>query len=398
MSRIDELISQFAPSGVRHVELHQVASYSDTRVDAKELDETNFVGVDNLLPDKGGKTDANYEPNTDRLTAYAPGDVLLGNIRPYLKKVWLATNSGGCSGDVLAIRIREDERPALIPKFLYYVLSSDTFFAYNMQNAKGAKMPRGSKSAILKYVVPIPPVEVQREIVRVLDSFSALEAELEAELEARRRQYAYYCHYLLTFPEDVPRVPLDKVCSRVTSGGTPSTLHPEYYGGDIPWVRTSEVDYKPIYATEITITEEGLRKSSAKWIPARSVIVAMIGATAGKAAFNEVDVTTNQNCCNLIVDPEKAHYKFVYYWLCREYATLRGLAPGAVPIINAGKIKQFHLPLPSLAEQQRVVDILDKLSAFVTDPSSGLPAELSARRTQYEYYRDKLLTFEEASV
>lgn len=88
-----------------------------------------------------------------------------------------------------------------MPEFLYRLLASDVFFSYNMQHAKGAKMPRGSKDAILKYRIPIPPIEVQREIVSVLDTFTKLEAELEAELEARRRQYQYYRDALLNFNE-----------------------------------------------------------------------------------------------------------------------------------------------------------------------------------------------------
>lgn len=115
-------------------------------------------------------------------------DILLGNIRPYLKKIWLANNTGGCSGDVLAIRIKSEYSPQLTPEFLYYLLSADTFFAYNMQNAKGSKMPRGSKDAILRYRIPFPPVDIQREIVKILNQFTRLQAELDAELEARQRQ------------------------------------------------------------------------------------------------------------------------------------------------------------------------------------------------------------------
>src|SRR5690606_28899104 len=100
--------------------LGEIAEYSPTRVDAAELDATTFVGVDNLVANKGGRTDANYPPNTARLTAYEPGDVLLGNIRPYLQKIWMATNTGGCSGDVLAIRIRDEYKSILSPDYLYY--------------------------------------------------------------------------------------------------------------------------------------------------------------------------------------------------------------------------------------------------------------------------------------
>ncbi len=185
--------------------LGEIATFSDTRIDANELDETNFVGVDNLLPDTAGKTDASHAPNTVRLTAYEVGDILLGNIRPYLKKIWLASNIGGCSGDVLAIRIADAYLTELVPEFLYQLLASDVFFAYNMQNARGAKMPRGSKEAILKYRIPIPPLDEQERIVAILDKFDALVNDLgsglPAEIKARRQQYEHYRDRLLAFRE-----------------------------------------------------------------------------------------------------------------------------------------------------------------------------------------------------
>lgn len=149
MSRIGDLIAQLCPDGVEFRALGEVAGYSNTRVDASELDETSFVGVDNLLPNKAGRVDATYLPNTTRLTAFREHDILLGNIRPYLQKVWRATHAGGCSGDVLAVRIRDEWFGSITSMYLYYLLSSDRFFAYNMQHAQGAKMPRGSKSALL---------------------------------------------------------------------------------------------------------------------------------------------------------------------------------------------------------------------------------------------------------
>ncbi|BBT72927.1 restriction endonuclease subunit S [Klebsiella sp. WP8-S18-ESBL-06] len=188
--------------------LGDIAEYSTTRIDADKLDATSFTGVDNLVADKGGRIDASYLPNTTRLTGYKQGDILLGNIRPYLKKVWLATNSGGCSGDVLAVCIAEDYRKRICSEYLYYLLSSNSFFSYNMQHAKGAKMPRGSKSAILDFQVPIPcpsnpekSLAIQSEIVRILDKFTALTAELTAELTMRKKQYNYYRDKLLSFEE-----------------------------------------------------------------------------------------------------------------------------------------------------------------------------------------------------
>lgn len=399
MSRIDELIQKLSPAGVHHVALSRVAEYSPTRVDAADLDEANFVGVDNLVANKGGRVDASYPPNTTRLTAYEPGDILLGNIRPYLKKVWRATNGGGCSGDVLAIRIKWQYREQLDSQFLYYVLSSDSFFAYDMQHAKGAKMPRGNKIAILNYRIPVPPLEAQREIVRILDRFTQLEAELEAELEARRRQYSHYRSVSLDFSDDrdVRWSTLGEVSSKVSSGGTPSSGRQAYYGGDIPWLRTQEVDFGSVYSTSLTITEDGLRNSSAKWIPKHCVIVAMYGATAAKVAINEIPLTTNQACCNLQIDRSQAEYRYVFFWIASQYERLRSLGEGSQSNLNAKKVKDFPIPVPPLEKQREIVALLDTFDALVNDLSVGLPAELAARRKQYEYYRDKLLTFPEAA-
>ena len=156
-----------------------------------------------------------------------------------------------------------------------------------------------------------------------------------------------------------PKVKLGEICSRVTSGGTPSTKHPEYYGGTIPWLRTQEVDFKPIYSTELFITEDGLNNSSAKWIPENTVIVAMYGVTAGRSAITKISLTTNQACCNLIVDESKADYRFVYYALRLRYEELEGLAKGSAQTnLSAGIIKEFEIPLPPLTIQRQIADIL----------------------------------------
>lgn len=185
------------------------------------------------------------------------------------------------------------------------------------------------------------------------------------------------------------------VCKNVTSGGTPLTSRSEYYGGSIPWLRTQEVDYIDIYDTAIKITEEGLRCSAAKLIPINCVIVAMYGATAAKVGINKIPLATNQACCNLEIDENQANYRYVFHWLSKEYESLRSLGEGTQANLNSHKVKTFKIPLPELQAQERIVSILDKFDALVNDISVGLPAELKARRSQYEYYRGKLLTFKE---
>jgi len=190
---------------------------------------------------------------------------------------------------------------------------------------------------------------------------------------------------------------LGEICKSVSSGGTPLSTRPDYYGGDIPWLRTQEVRYTDIHDTEIKITDKGLKESAAKWIPANCVIVAISGATAARSAINKIPLTTNQHCCNLEIDPTQANYRYVFHWVSNEYEKLKAFGQGARADLNSGLIKNYPIPIPPLEEQARIVAILDKFDALVNDLSSGLPAEIQARRQQYEHYRDRLLTFKEAA-
>lgn len=191
-------------------------------------------------------------------------------------------------------------------------------------------------------------------------------------------------------PEGVEFVKLGEVCKNICSGGTPATSKADYYDGDIPWLRTQEVDYCEIHATLRNITKKGLDNSSAKMIPVNCVIVAMYGATAAKVAINKIPLCTNQACCNLHIDNKKANYKFVYYWLCKQYEILKGLGEGTQHNINAMKVKKFEIPLPPLEVQNEIVRILDHF----TQLEAELEAELDCRKRQYEYYRDQLLNFD----
>lgn len=157
-------------------------------------------------------------------------------------------------------------------------------------------------------------------------------------------------------------VPLSDICTKITSGGTPLTKRDDYYDGDIPWLRTQEVNFGNIYSTEKTITELGLNNSSAKIIPKDSVIVAMYGATAGKSAINKIPLTTNQACCNLIIDNNKADYRFVYYYLVNSYEKLLSAAVGAAQQnLGSKQISAMTINLPPLDQQKKIADILSSL-------------------------------------
>lgn len=165
-----------------------------------------------------------------------------------------------------------------------------------------------------------------------------------------------------SFMEEFDKIEIQHICSNICSGGTPKSTIMEYYGGNIPWLNTKEINFSRIYDTEKKITEEGFNNSSAKWIPENSVIVAMYGATAGKTAIAKIPLTTNQACCNLTINSNKADYRFVYYALCNDYAYLASLANGgAQQNLNAQQIKEFEIHYPPLDKQKRIADILSSL-------------------------------------
>ncbi|MCD8457685.1 restriction endonuclease subunit S [Xylella taiwanensis] len=312
---------------------------------------------------------------------------LCGNVKRTHGKFFATDNAVVCNGKV---EVDMD--------WAFHLLSVMNLNQY----ATKAAQPALAVGTLDQVKAPLPPLEVQREIVKMLDTFTQLHAELHAELHARRRQYTYYRDALLTFGErtdvdaSIRWMTLGEICKSVSSGGTPLSTRTDYYGGDIPWLRTQEVRYTDILDTEIKITEKGLKESAAKWIPANCVIVAISGATAARSAINKIPLTTNQHCCNLEVDPTQANYRYVFHWVSKEYERLKALGQGARADLNSGIIKSYAIPIPPLEEQARIVAILDRFDALVNDISFGLPAEIQARRQQYAYYRDRLLTFKEA--
>lgn len=159
--------------------------------------------------------------------------------------------------------------------------------------------------------------------------------------------------------ENVEIVKIEEICSFICSGGTPKSTNPDFYNGEIPWLNTNEVNFNKIYSTNRCISENGLHKSSAKYVPINTVIVAMYGVTAGKCAIAKIPLTTNQACCNLIIDPQKADYCYVYQYLKMQHRVLNSLATGgAQQNLNSLDIKRFKMPLPNINTQNKIADIL----------------------------------------
>ena len=183
---------------------------------------------------------------------------------------------------------------------------------------------------------------------------------------------------------------IDDISKNVFAGGTPSTKHEEYYDGDIPWIRSGEIDFNTITKAERNITKEGYNNSSAKLIRSGSVVMAMTGATVAKSAIVEFETSANQSVCAIETDESVANYKYVYFYLSKDYFKIKSSAQGALTSLNLSMIKQIEIPIPSLEEQNRIVGILDTFTSAI----DNLKEQIAQRRKQYEYYRDQLLDLE----
>ena len=246
--------------------------------------------------------------------------------------------------------------------------------------------------------VPVPPLEIQEAIVEILDKFTNLEAELEAELEARTLQYEYYRDLLLaSFSEPAVKFYSIEELFTTRNGYTPSKSNSSYWeNGTVPWFRMEDIRENGGVLSEAlqSVHESALKKGG--MFPAGSIIVAT-SATIGEHALINVDFLCNQRFTVLTPKEEFKSLllpKFLYYYsFVLDRWCLSNTTQSSFASVDMKRFKKFEFPLPSLEEQQRIVDILDRFDALTSSLSEGLPAELTARRSQYEYYRDQLLSF-----
>ena len=167
------------------------------RISADKLSFDNYVSVENLLKNKAGRRDAETIPSEGNWLAYSTEDVLIGNIRPYLRKIWFADRNGGTNGDVVVVRSKDKNQ--LQPRFLYYLLSSEKFFNYYSSSVKDGKMPRGDKGKLLDFAFPYKEKDIQSSLIEKFDTMNTLISKLEEERDLRQKQYEYYREKLLTF-------------------------------------------------------------------------------------------------------------------------------------------------------------------------------------------------------
>lgn len=286
-------------------------------------------------------------------------------------------------------------------RYLYHLLHQMQSAIQSLCTFDGIPALNAGSLKGLEIPIPCPDnpeksLAIQAEIVRILDAFTAMTAELTAELNMRKKQYNYYRDQLLSFEEgEVEWKTLgDENFFEVGSGGTPSKSKPEYWDdGNIPWLKSESCNNEPVYFANNFITELGLSKSSAKLLQKKTTLIALVGATIFKTAFLEFPAATNQNIASIkSKKPEAVSDKFVFYYITNLYEVLKSEMRN-YGMLNLTTLRQFRIPIPHPEEQARIVAILDKFDALTNSITEGLPREIELRQKQYEYYRDLLLSF-----
>lgn len=416
MSKLKELIDRLCPNGVEYKPISEIAFIPKDRINIKRIPNGLYIGVENLLKDKAGMLPATDMPAVYDVIKFETNDILIGNIRPYLKKIWLANKGGGTNGDVLLLRLNSSA--PILPKFFYYIVSSDSFFSFHNQYAKGAKMPRGDKQKVMEFLIPVPPIEVQEEIVKILDRFS----DYAAELQARKEQYEYYRNLLLTFNPSA--------CGCGTDGEQEIKL--TTWGGhsyEIAWktmgeigkfirgkrfVRTDIVEHGipcihygdmythyGLYALETPgfINEEIAKKM--RFAEKNDVVIVAAGENKedlGNAlAWLGDEPAAVHDACFIFKSEMYPNY---LSHVCRTrnyHRQVRMFANEAkICSVSGADLSKVVIPLPPYELQVKIASILDRFETLVNDLTQGLPAEIAAVKEQYEYYRNKLLTFKKA--
>ena len=389
MSRLNELINELCPDGVKYKAICKVAKVErGKRVVRKELSiDSGYPVYQNSLVPMGFHTDTNYPAEM----SFVIGAGAAGEIGYSSESFWAADDCFPIvCGDLL------DDR------YLYHVLLWKKDFL--LSRVRKASIPRLSRKVIEDVVIPVPPMEVQREIVRILDSFTLLTAELTAkltaELTARQQQYKYYSKYLLCHAEGAVDTPIEEL-GKWQGGKTPSMANPDYWNnGSIPWISSKDMKVAVLEDTQDHITNEAISNGGMKLLPAGvTAIVTRSGILKHTfpVAYVPVPCTINQDIKALIVkeDVDSRFAALAIQAFSDDIRVATKKQGGTVDSLEFGKILSFKIPVPPLDEQLRVVQALDRFDSICNDIASGIPAEIEARQKQYEYYRDKLLTFKE---
>jgi len=386
MSKIDDLIKQYCPDGVVYQELGRVLKPKEN-INWKSNASNTFQyidlsSVDRVTHNISNTSEISSETAPSRAQQIVrSGDVLFGTTRPTLKRYTVIDKDfdGQIASTGFCVLRPSDE---LLTNFLFHLIGSFDFNNYVEFTQKGASYPSISDVEVKKFKIPVPPLEVQREIANILDKFTSLETELEAELEARKKQYEFYRNQLLSFDESVTHW--------TTLGEVLGYEQPSKY-----IVRSTE--YNDSYGTPVLTAGQSFvlgytNEADGIYNSSEDNPVVIFDDFTTSSHWVDFDFKVKSSAMKML-RPKRSmgvDFRYVYHFM----KTIK-YSPQDHARQWISRYSQIELPLPTEAEQNRIVSILDKFDALVNDITIGLPAEITARRKQHEYYRNKLLTFQE---
>lgn len=393
MSRIDDLIRDLCPDGVEYKSLSELVDiFSGHAFNSTHFNQTKTgLPLIRIRDINSGFSETYYSGPYQNQYVTNNGDLLIGMDGDFRIVCW---NQGEALLNQRVCRLQNID-PTLDKRFLFHIMTP-VLSKIQDGNTKST-VNHLSVKQLRSAQIPLPPFEIQQEIAKTLDQFTQLEAELEAELEARQQQYAY-CRDILVAPRS-PResVKLGEV-SHIARGASPRPIRKFITDdGGIPWIKIGDVppQGKYVTATAQHISTDGAEKS--RQIKPGDFIL------SNSMSFGRPYISKINGCIHdgwiVISNYEKTFDPDFLYHVLRSSPIQNGFAQragsGTVRNLNSRIVSETLVPAPPIDQQREIVHLLDKFDLLVNDLSSGLPAEIEARRKQYEYYRDRLLTFPE---
>lgn len=388
MSKLEKLINQLCPDGVEYKALEEIAMYRRGSFPQPYGNsewyggegEMPFIQVADMKDDEFNLVDVTKQTISVKAqpkSVFVPKGTVLVSLQGTIGRVAITQYDSYV-----------DRTIGIFTNFLcdintkYFAYQLATKFNYEKQYARGSTLKTITKEEFSKFTIPLPPLPIQEEIVRILDNMTSLTAELTAELKARQKQYEYYRDSLLSFEEGnvhegVRWMKLGEVLKisrgiRVVKAELSNTGYPVYQNSLAP------LGYFDRYNCD-----------------ANKTFVISAGA-AGEVGFCNTAFWAADDCYYFNCAECGMSERYLYFvLLSQQHNLLKMVRKASIPRLGRIAIENLIIPVPSLEEQQRIVDILDRFDKLCNDISEGLPAEIEARKKQYEYYRDKLLTFKE---
>ena len=336
----------------KECKLGDICDYGKDRIEVSTLDNSTYISTENMLPNRAGIATATTLPTGELTPSFEIDDTLVSNIRPYFKKIWKATFSGGCSADVLVFKAKEN----ISKEYLYYALSDDEFFKYSMATSKGTKMPRGDKSSIMNYPINLPPLPTQQKIARILSSLDdKIELNNKININLEQQAQAIFKSWFVDFEPFGGTIPdgwkVGKLweIGSIVGGSTPSKAKKEYYTNNgIAWLTPKDLSNdksKFISRGETDITELGFKNSSAIKMPKGTVLYSS-RAPIGYIAIAKNEVTTNQGFKSVIPNSNVGN-AYIYYFLKSNFELIDNMASGSTfKEISGNAMKNVPVLIP----------------------------------------------------